>query len=206
MQSEGNRKNTRPPTDCITQANEHYVLSVAKGKVVDLKRQLQTAELQEALLSNTATINELWSAEKKRDPSLGPTISVEVVLEGRPIKALVDTGSPVTTVSIDCLMEALFERRTTTQSPENWRKEVTSKIQPPSLTIRSYGGGDINVIGQLSVDMSLGERKCQQTVLVQKGASVDLLLGMDTRPAPIMLEILPIILSRISQKSCPLFF
>ena len=79
-------------------------------------------------------------------------------------------------------MEALFERRTTIQSPEDWCKEVASKIQPPSLTIRSYGGGEINVIGQLSVDMSLGERKCQQTVLVQKGASVDLLLGTDTLP------------------------
>ena len=167
MQSEGYRKSIRPATNCITQADEHDVLSVAKGKVADLKRQLQTAELQEALLSKTATINGLWSVEKKRDPSLGPTISVEVVLEGRPSKALVDTGSPVTIVSIDCLLEALFERRTITQSPEDWRKEVASKIQPPSLTIRSYGGGEINVIGQLSVDMSLGERKCRQTVLVQ---------------------------------------
>ena len=180
--SEGNRKNTRSATYCITQADKHDELSVAKGKVADLKRQLQTAELQEALLSKTATINGLWSAEKKGDPSLGSTISVEVVLEGRPTKALVDTGSPVTIVSIDCLLEALFERCTTNQSPEDWRKEVAAKIQPPSLTIRSYGGGEINVIGQLSVIMSVGERKCQQTVLVQKGASVDLLLGTDTLP------------------------
>ena len=28
----------------------------------------------------------------------------------------------------------------------------------------------------------------------------------EVKPVPIMLEILPIILSRISQKSCPLFF
>ena len=63
--SEGNRKNTRSATYCITQADEHDELSVAKGKVADLKRQLQTAELQEALLSKTATINGLWSAEKK---------------------------------------------------------------------------------------------------------------------------------------------
>ena len=30
--------------------------------------------------------------------------------------------------------------------------------------------------------MSVGERKCQQTILVQKGASVDLLHGTDTLP------------------------
>ena len=44
-QPEGNRRNTRPVTHCITQADEQDNLSAAKGKVADLKRQLQTAEL-----------------------------------------------------------------------------------------------------------------------------------------------------------------
>ena len=60
--------------------------------------------------------------------------------------------------------------------------EYGSKADPPSLTICSYGGREINVIGQLPIYMSLGERKCRQTVLVQNGASVDLLLGTDTLP------------------------
>ena len=94
-QPEGNRKNTSPVTNCITQADEQDTLSAAKGKVADLKRQLQIAELQEALLSKTATINRLWSEEKKGNPSLGPTISTEVVLEGRPMKALVDNDHRV---------------------------------------------------------------------------------------------------------------
>ena len=179
-QPEGNRKNTRPVTHCITQADEQDTLSAAKGKVADLKRQLQTAELQEALLSKTATINGLWSEEKKRNPSLGPIISTEVVLEGRPMKALVDTGSPVIIVSVDSLLETLLVSCTTDQSPEDWHKEVASRIQPPSLTICSYGDREINVIGQLTVSLTLGDRKCQATVLVQKGASVDLLLGTDT--------------------------
>ena len=79
---------------------------------------MQTAELQEALLSTAETFNELWSLEKKGNPSLGPTISKEVVLEGRPTKLLVDIGLSVTIVSIDYLLEALFERRFTNQSSE----------------------------------------------------------------------------------------
>ena len=38
--------NTRSVTHCITQADEQDVLSAAKGKVADLKRQLQTVELR----------------------------------------------------------------------------------------------------------------------------------------------------------------
>ena len=45
VQLESNRKTTRPATYCIPQEDEHDVLSVAKGKVADLKRQLQAAEL-----------------------------------------------------------------------------------------------------------------------------------------------------------------
>ena len=53
---------------------------------------------------------------KERGPSLGPTILAELLLEG---KALVDTVLPVTIVSIDCLLEALFERWATNQSLED---------------------------------------------------------------------------------------
>ena len=88
----------------------------------------------------------------------------------------------MTIVSIDSLLETLLVSRNTDQSPEDWRKEVASRIQPPSLTIRSYGGGEINMIGQLTVSLTLGDRKCQATVLVQKGASVDLLLSTDILP------------------------
>ena len=47
--------------------------------------------------------------EKKRDPSLGTNYFSGGGAEGRLTKALVEIGSPVTIVSIDCLLEALFE-------------------------------------------------------------------------------------------------
>ena len=44
--------------------------------------------------------------------------AVELNLEGQPIKALVDTGSPVTIVSIDCLLDVLAKNRKTDQTKD----------------------------------------------------------------------------------------
>ena len=161
---------------------EEGALLVAKEKVADLKKQLQTAELQEALLSKTATINGLCLLENICNSSLGQTISTEVLLEDKPVKALVDTWSPVNIVSIDCLLEVLLNKYAADQSPEDWRNKVTAKIQSPSLTIRSYESAKVNVICQLTVPLALGDWRCQVAILVQKGATMDLLLGMDALP------------------------
>ena len=41
---------------------------------------------------------------------LRPIISVEVMLEGHPVKALLDTGSPLTIASIECVLDALAKQ------------------------------------------------------------------------------------------------
>ena len=41
--------------------------------------------------------------------SLGPTLTAEVCVEGRPSQALLDTGSPVSIVSINFLLQALMD-------------------------------------------------------------------------------------------------
>lgn len=112
-------------------------------------------------------------------PVLGPIISVEVMLEGHPVKALLDTGSPVTIASIECMLDALAKQRAPKQSVEEWKQEVQKKFQEPTLSVNNYGGGDVNVIGQLPVTLQVENKECQATILVQKGAKVDLLLGTD---------------------------
>ena len=42
-------------------------------------------------------------------PVLVPAISVELLLEGQLVNAVVDTGSPITIVSIDCLLDVLVK-------------------------------------------------------------------------------------------------
>lgn len=41
------------------------------------------------------------------EPVLGPTLKTEVQVEGQTVRALIDTGSPISLVSIDFLLQAL---------------------------------------------------------------------------------------------------
>ena len=45
--------------------------------------------------------------------------------------------------------------------------------------MNNYGCGEVNIIGQLPVSLKLGDKECHATILVQKGAALDLLLGTD---------------------------
>ena len=42
------------------------------------------------------------------EPAVGPTLTTEVCVEGKLAKALIDTGSPVSLISIDFLLQALL--------------------------------------------------------------------------------------------------
>ena len=129
----------------------HHVtseLSKAQGKVANLRKELQAAELEEAMTERSTTMHVLESqgSADGSGPTLGPMIFVDVILEGQPVKALVDTGSPVTIVSIKCLLDVMEKLRTPGQSVEEWKKEVKSHFQSPSMTVNNYGVGEVIVI------------------------------------------------------------
>ena len=67
-------------------------------RVVDLRRALQEAEVDESLSEVVATMRVLKSANGDEGNRLGPTLSAWVEFEGIPVEALLDTGSPVTIV------------------------------------------------------------------------------------------------------------
>ena len=165
-------------------ANHHVTseLSEVKGKVASLRKELQAAEMEEAMTEKSTTLHVLEPHGSADGPVLGPTLFVDVMLEGQPVKALVDTGSPITTVFVKCLLDTLEKLRTPGQSVEEWRKGVESRLQSPSLSVNNNGGGKVNVISQLSVRLAHEGQECQSTILVQKGASLDLLLGTDVLP------------------------
>ena len=89
-------------------------------KVVDLRRALQEAEVDESLYEVVATMRVLKSANGDEGNSLGPTLLASVEFEESPVEALLDTGSPVTIVSMRFLLEALAKQRLKDQSPTGW--------------------------------------------------------------------------------------
>jgi len=79
------------------------------------------------------------------------------------VKALVDTDSPVTIVSITCLLDILGKLKSSTQSKEEWKRQVRNKFQTPSIVVGNYGGGVVNIISQIPVSLKLGDKECSAT-------------------------------------------
>ena len=83
-------------------------------------------------------------------PSLGPT-AAEVCVEGHLTRALLNTGSPVSIISIDFLLQALLNLNIERPNEERL-KFAKSKLKAPTMSIQNFGGGRVNVICQVTVD------------------------------------------------------
>lgn len=154
----------------------------AAERVSVLRRQLREAELSQALEESTTTLHGIHTGTHPGDPPYGKRIETEVMFEDRPVQALVDTGSPVTIVSLKFCMEALKSLKRSDQTPSAWQTEVRKRLQEPSTTLQGYGGGTLNIVCQLEATIRRGVLSKTSTVYVQSDATVDLLLGTDYQP------------------------
>ncbi len=145
-----------------------------------LRRQLKEAEVEEALSIITATMNGTTSpGDGENAALLGPTVTAEVVFEGMPVHALLDTGSPVTIVSLGFALKALAAKQPKSQPPDEWKQAVKARLETPTIQLWSYGGGELNIVSQMTAQLSNGHGCLEGVVQVQKGAPVDLLIGTD---------------------------
>ena len=86
----------------------------------------------------------LVSQTKRGDqPILGPTITAEVVIEGVSVSALLDTGSPVSIISLEFIVNVLAKQRTQDQTPQEWRASVKKRLEPSAVNMWNYGGGPL---------------------------------------------------------------
>ena len=136
----------------VAREEDDYPTTAAmKDKVEDLRQQLREAELEEALRARSAQMHGITSdSDASVDVNLGPVLYADVAFEGCPSRALVDTGSPVTIVSLDVALKALADQRSPEQTPSDWEAEMKKKIQSPTITLCSFGGECLNVLCQLT--------------------------------------------------------
>ena len=152
------------------------------GRVAELRRQLQEAEVEEALEKAKGTMHGISSPDAKNSPHLGPIIYSEVQLKGVPVRALLDTGSPATIVSLEFLIEARWKTKPPLLTREQWEHDFKKKLESPAITLQNYGGDRLNVVGQTQVVISRGDYSQMAIVQVQKGAPVPLLIGTNLQP------------------------
>ena len=103
----------------------------------------------------------------------------EVCVNGTPTKTLIDTGSPATIISLETVMSIVVGERKEGQSREQWKVNTLGRLAPPDVSLRNYGGHLLNLIAQTPLQLSCGDRTVDATVLIQKEAPNQLLLGTD---------------------------
>ena len=82
--------------------------------------------VDEAVLKVMAKMFRISPDEPTTDATLGPTPTSEILLDGMPTAALVDTGSPVSIVSLTFFLEAAAANREKSQTPRRGRKQFGS--------------------------------------------------------------------------------
>ena len=112
---------------------------------------------------------------------LGPTPTTTILVEGTPAEALLDTGSPVTIVSLDFLVKALTCEKEHLDN-QTIREEVKSHLEPTAFKLRSYSGEALPIVKKAHVRLSRGHYTVDACVQVQMNAPVQVLLGTDLQP------------------------
>ena len=80
------------------------------------------------------------------------------------------------------MLSAFAKGRPTNQTPAEWELAIRQRLKPPEITLRSYGGGGLDIVGQLTATIQSGPYRKMAVVLVQNRAPEDLLLGTDLQP------------------------
>ena len=148
-------------------------------KIEDLRRQLQEAEAQIAVEDSSDVLHSVSRVGDNTGGRLGPSVYTEVSVNGVPTRTLLDTGSPATIVSLEFVMSVMVGERKEGQSKEQWKIDTLRRLSRPDVTLKNYGGHPLDIIAQMPLRLSHGDRTMEATVLIQKGAPNQLLLGTD---------------------------
>ena len=70
----------------------------------------------------------LLEKHHNRDNQLGPNTRAEIYINGVPIQALVDTGSPATIAFLEFMLDIFFKGRKESQTPAQWREDTEKRL------------------------------------------------------------------------------
>ena len=143
-----------------------------------LERMLADRRLcrEQALLSGSAT--NTVHADNADVPAVGPTLLLDVLIEGLPVKATVDTGAQSTIISRSTLHAIGRHLR------QNGRPLPTLEIP----TVRLYGkdgpggGRQLTITAQLQLTFTVDGESVNILVFVQPNSEQPCLLGMNAIP------------------------
>ena len=95
-----------------------------KQQIEELRRELREAELADAVDRATPATHHVSPTPGSSESTLGPSVFVNLGVNGVSTDALVDTGSPATIVSLKFILKVLADCKDSQQTAEEWRKET----------------------------------------------------------------------------------
>ena len=111
-------------------------------------------EVNNALDSVITQMHAITSSSSTDNIQLGPVVTAEIGVEGKIIEALLDTGSPVTIIQLEALLEILAKQHRPDQTVSEWRTVTESRLEPTSLILKNYSGDNLKILRQIRVIMS----------------------------------------------------
>ena len=69
-------------------------------------------------------------------------------MEGKIIEALLDTGSPVTIIRLETLLQIILlaNKRCSSETPAEWRAAVESRLESSAVVLQNYSGDKLRVV------------------------------------------------------------
>ena len=128
------------------------------------------------------TMHGVTSTDVLGDVKLGSVLTSIVKVEGEPVEALLDTGSPVTIISLEWLLQVLARQRRKGQNPDEWKAEVENRLAPTAMVLQNYSGDKLRIVRQIRLTLARSGFVTETLVQVQKGAPAKLLIGTDVLP------------------------
>ena len=107
-----------------------------------------------------ATLHTLSMEKATTGARLGPVPKAKVKLEGETVEALLDTRSPGTIVALEYQLEVLAKRRPPTQTPKEWQEQTKQRLEPTTVVLRNYGGGQLPILCQIRLVLARADKEC----------------------------------------------
>ena len=84
----------------------------------------------------------------------GPRVTAKVWLDGVEKEALLDTGSPVTILSVNCLLDIWAMTRPELDAEEK-RREALDELSGSVMTLRTYDGTRVPIVAEIQLKVKL---------------------------------------------------
>ena len=91
-----------------------------------------------------------------------------IEVEGEVIETLLDTGSPVTIIRLETVLQILAKQRCSSETPAEWRATVESRLEPSAVVLQNYSGDKLRVVRQIKVTVSRSGHSARAIIQVQK--------------------------------------